>query len=83
MWRFVGFIIKTDITQIRMFLIEHTQDLNVTFLNEELDYHIILEFKPIGGYLHQLNSKIRGQKFYNINIVHDPNGWNLIEALKF
>ena len=79
----VGSIIKTEITQIKMlFLDEHT-DLNAVTFNEDTNFHVLPEFGPFGGYMRRFATQIRGCRFLSIDMIRDPQGRDLEEALLF
>jgi len=47
----VGALVRFEITSIRMSFIIESTDLNEFTFNEDIGYHIIPSFGPLGGYL--------------------------------
>ena len=79
----IGSVVKTDIAQIRMLFIEENMDLNCEIFNKQTGYHIVPEFGPEGGYLRRLSREIRGGKFYDVDMIRDRTGQNLMEVVAF
>ena len=67
----VGSVIKTKITQIRMLFMDEQIDLNAVMFNEDTQYHVLLEFRPFGGYMRRFATQIRGSRFLSIDMVRD------------
>jgi hypothetical protein len=52
-----------------MIFITDTIDLNLSTFNEDIDYHVLPEFRPPGDYLKRLSSEIRSAKFHDLNLI--------------
>ncbi len=79
----VGALVKTEITSICMLFIIESTDLNASSFNEEIGYHIILDFGPPVGYLKRISSEIRRAKYHDILMIRDRIGTDLEEAITF
>ena len=79
----VGALVEAKIISIYMLFIIESTDLNASIFNEEIDYHIIPDFGPHGGYLKRLSFEIRGAKYHDILMLRDRNGVDLEEAITF
>ena len=64
-------IIRTEITQIRMLLLDEQTDLNAVMFNEDTQYHVLPKFGPFGGYMRLFATQIRGFRFLSIDMVRD------------
>ena len=79
----IGYLIKIQIKSICMSYVVKSIDLNQDTFNTSIDYHVILQYDPIYGYLQRLSSKIKRSKFQSANIIRDPNNVDLEDALNF
>ena len=79
----IGSLIKTQIESICMLYIVNSTDLNQDTINANVSYHVIPQYGPPGGYLQRLSSEIRGSRYHSVDMIRDPNGIDLEEALNF
>ena len=79
----VGALVKAEIILICMLFITEFTDLNASSFNEEIGYHIILDFGPPVGYLKRISSEIRRAKYHDILMIRDRIGTDLEEAINF
>ena len=79
----IGSLIRTQIESICMLYVIDSTDLNQDTFNANVGYHVIPQYGPPGGYLQRLSSEIRGSKFHSVDMIRDPNGIDLEEALNF
>ena len=79
----IGSVVNTNIVQICMLFIEETTNLDSRTFNEQTIYHILRKFGPQGVYLKRLSSKIMKGKFYEVEIIQDRTGQDLMNAMAF
>ena len=79
----IGSLIRTMIESIRMLCVAKSIDLNQDTFNASVGYHVIPQYGRPSGYLQRLSSEIRGAKFHSVDMIRDPNGADLEEALNF
>ena len=79
----IGSLIKTQTESIRMLYVVDSTDLNQDTFNTNVDYHVIPQYGPHGGYLQRLSSEIRESRFHSVDMIRDPNGIDLEEAWNF
>ena len=65
-----------------LYIVDCTNLSQDTF-NANVGYHANLQYGPLGGYLQRLLSEIRGSRFHSVDMIKDPNGIDLEEALNF
>jgi len=64
----IGSIVRSEIAQIKMMFIVESTDLNASTFNEDIGYHVIPEYGPLGGQLRKLQSKIHGKMYYGFEV---------------
>ena len=79
----IGSLIRIQIESIRMLYVVDSTDLNQDTFNANVDYHVIPQYGPPGGYLQKLSSEIRRSIFHSKDMIKDPKGIDLEEALNF
>ena len=79
----IGSIVKSEIATIRMCFVMDSCDLNQDIFNSSSGFPILSQFGPPCGYLQRLSNEIRGYKFHSINLIRDPLGRDLNNALDF
>ena len=79
----IGSLIRTQIESICMLYVIDCTNLNQDTFNIDVGYHIIPQYGPPSGYLQRLSSEIRGSRFHSVDMIRDPNGNDLEEALNF
>ena len=79
----IGSLIKTQIESIRMLYVVDSTHLNKDTSNIDVGYHIIPQYGPLGGYLQRLSSELKRSRFHSMDMIRDPNGIDLEEALNF
>ena len=57
-------IVRTHIAQIKILFIVEQTHLNVATFNENISYHIIPEYNPLGGHLRKFSSEIHGKMYH-------------------
>ena len=66
-----------------MLYVVESNDLNQNTFNTSINYYVILQYDPLGGYLQRLSNKIREAKFHSVGMIRDPNGVDLEKTLSF
>ena len=74
---------RIQIESIRMLYVVNNTDMNQNTFNANVGYYVIPQYGPLGGYLQRLSSEIRGSRFHSVDMIRDPNGVDLKEALNF
>jgi len=75
--------VHSKIAQIKMMFIVESIDLNASTFNDNIGYHVIPEYGPLGGHLRKLQSKIHGKMYHGFEMDRCRMGTNLKEALQF
>ena len=65
----IGSIVKREIASIRMCFLVDSCDLNQDTFNPSTNFHVILEFGPLDGYLQRLPIEIWKSKFHSIQMT--------------
>ena len=65
---------RIQIKSIRILYVIKGTNLNHDFLNVIIGYYIISQYNSFGEYLQRHLNKIRGAKFYSVDIIRDPSG---------
>ena len=60
---YIGSVIRTEITQLKILFLNENTNLNVVTFNEDTNFHVLPDFGPFVGYMSRFPTQIMKSKF--------------------